>query len=339
VRLLLPTTLSVVVALLLAGCGNEGADVWAVGESTTVYASCDGGVHWQGQQLGWTSRVLTDVSFADSRHGWAVGSDTFMTTDGGRHWSSSESMPSSDMSAVASLDATDAWAVGTPGSEPSIYQPFVAATEGGNDNWTQRSLPTNPYAPNACTDVAFGDRLHGWIVGDWERMCFGTIDGGFTWKAQTLDRGAGLSGVAAVGATHAWVVGADAAGHPLIESTTDGNTWTSRRLTGKYGLLAVAFADQLHGWAVGGLTESVLATVDGGVHWTLQHVPNRGKDPQPISDVAATDARHAWVVSGFRVFRTSDGGATWVLAGRFPVGLLGIAALPIRTAMPKNRVP
>jgi photosystem II stability/assembly factor-like uncharacterized protein len=52
----------------------------------------------------------------------------------------------------------------------------------------------------------------------------------------------------------------------------------------------------------------VLATRDGGAHWTTQ----LAKAASPLTSVAFPDARHGWAVGGGGlILATADGGATW----------------------------
>ena len=159
-----------------------------------------------------------------------------------------------------------------------------------------------------------------------------TSNGGTTWKEQTVRLNGVLRGVAAVDATHAWVVGVNADGGPLIEATEDGRTWNAQRPAGSFGLSAVAFSDRLHGWAVGKSPRTVLVTADGGASWRKQSLSGGASSASGIVDIAATDSHHAWAISRDSVFVTSDGGVRWTLAGTSSSALHGIAA-----AMPDSR--
>jgi len=62
---------------------------WASGARGLVIHTTDGGSHWTAQTTGVTTE-LTGIVFADARHGWAVGGlgskVLIRTVDGGRHW-------------------------------------------------------------------------------------------------------------------------------------------------------------------------------------------------------------------------------------------------------------
>lgn len=90
----------------------------------SIIATTDGGKHWQEQRREPAEReILFSVSFADARHGWAVGSipDSSArarivgTEDGGRHWArerAPEEVESQPLEAVWFESPEHGWAVG-----------------------------------------------------------------------------------------------------------------------------------------------------------------------------------------------------------------------------------
>ena len=76
-------------------------------------------------------------------------------------------------------------------------------------------------------------------------------------------------------------------------------------------LAGVAFADASHGWAAG-LDGTVVATSDGGAHWSVQDSGTTAH----LWAVACSDASHAWAVGqGGVIVVTTDGGAHRELQG------------------------
>jgi photosystem II stability/assembly factor-like uncharacterized protein len=131
-----------------------------------------------------------------------------------------------------------------------------------------------------------------------------------------------------------------------IFRTTDGGvTWTWISTIPSLQSKGLWFADQSHGWVIGtqflntpsgiGIgRNSMFATTDGGLTWTLQSLP----DPQlstctqfvseQIAGVRFVDASHGWAIGATRceslpsqtvesdstfAWSTSDGGATWTV--------------------------
>ncbi|WP_438866040.1 WD40/YVTN/BNR-like repeat-containing protein [Pseudomonas abieticivorans] len=95
----------------------------------------------------------------------------------------------------------------------------------------------------------------------------------------------------------------------ILYSDDQGHAWRQAQVPSQQLLTAVYFADALHGWAVGHDAQ-VLATVDGGLTWTLQY-----QDPQrqsPLLGVWFKDARQGLAVGAYGLLlATADGGQHW----------------------------
>jgi photosystem II stability/assembly factor-like uncharacterized protein len=96
----------------------------------------------------------------------------------------------------------------------------------------------------------------------------------------------------------------------VLLSDDDGRTYRqAAAVPTRATLTAVSFVDDSNGWAVGHWGV-ILATRDGGEHWTLQR-DDRTVD-QPLFAVWFKDARSGVAVGLFSLLlTTSDGGATW----------------------------
>ena len=90
--------------------------------------------------------------------------------------------------------------------------------------------------------------------------------------------------------------------------------WRGERL-GQPGkdLNAVHFIDSKRGWVAGdgGL---VLRTEDGGRTWSRQVIATK----ESINDIYFRDKEDGYLLAGYQIMVTEDGGATWRVAGRFP---------------------
>ena len=74
-------------------------------------------------------------------------------------------------------------------------------------------------------------------------------------------------------------------------------------------LTGLSFADADHGWAVGH-DAAILATVDGGQHWSVQHFDAEAR--KPLLNLLFTDVNRGYAIGAFGLFlATDDGGATW----------------------------
>ncbi len=267
---------------------SGSGDGWAVGAGGAVVATSDGGVTWQAESSG-SGYSMSDVAFAGGRHGWAVGATVLGTADGGRSWTTQAAAGPGELSAVTAVDATHAWAAGgTAGAQGRV----LVTTDGLS--WRAQDVGVC----QRLRDIAFSDRLHGWAVGFWGTI-IATTDGGATWTAQhaTPD---GVSG------------GAD-----LSAATLD----------------SVDFLNDDVGWAAGYVSGGLscrallLATTDGGAHWTTRSLGAIGTG---LHDVTFVDAQHGWAAAWYRqqavILATADGGTTWRAKCRGSNDVIGLAA-------------
>jgi photosystem II stability/assembly factor-like uncharacterized protein len=164
--------------------------------------------------------------------------------------------------------------------------------------------------------VSFPDALHGWAVGG-AGTILATSDGGAHWTPQPVDPSSWLSGVSFADASHGWAVGTGEGGAIILATGDGGAHWTAQTAgePGSAGceanLSGVCFPDPSHGWAVGGSSTyggTILATSDGGAHWTVQATgANFG-----LSAASFPDASHGWAVGmGDTILATINGGETW----------------------------
>lgn len=97
-------------------------------------------------------------------------------------------------------------------------------------------------------------------------------------------------------------------GHVLLSDDL-GASWRQVVVPTRATLTAVTFPSPTHGYAVGH-DAVVLATVDAGESWTLQHA-----DPElesPLLDVWFADPQRGFAVGAYGLFlETADGGASW----------------------------
>jgi photosystem II stability/assembly factor-like uncharacterized protein len=247
--------------------------------------------------------TFTDITFADTKHGWAVGDPSnantgtaiiYRTTDGGRLWTRVRLRLVADLNAVSFANTKVGWAVADD---------VVLHTVDGGLHWSVRKLRTT----DSFAEVQALGAKRAWLGGS--GTVLRTVDGGATWKRSHtgLDE---LTALRFTGANDGWAAGGD----EIVHTSDGGAHWTSQLSTGDGAeMTGLSFADSRNGWATtfGGHptpSSAVYHTADGGAHWTQQ--------------TAAPSARWLWAFAltpsdaviggvGGRLSRTSDGGTTW----------------------------
>ena len=217
---------------------------------------------------------LCGVAFSDATHGWAVGQDydasatpsyfgaIAATTDGAATWTDQAPGTTAVLLAVATTDATHAWAVGLDGT--------IVATSNGS-TWSPQTSGT----AQTLNAVAFPDAAHGWAVGD-DGVIRVTSNGGADWGGQVSGTTYDISCVTFPegDTTNGWVVAYDygAATSKVIGTTNGGGTWTEKlSVTGE--ITSISFPDALHGWAV---------TFNGLLYYTVRRRQHVGPPPDDL---------------------------------------------------------
>jgi photosystem II stability/assembly factor-like uncharacterized protein len=307
---------------------------FVVGYGGKILETTTGGASWETRPSG-TDYSLYGIRMVDEKQGWVVGQEGLVlhTGDGGKTWQPQESnatFKDSDgtskrayLFALDALDANTAVAVGD--------RSMLTRTTDGGKTWTatqvKMELDTSGGESLAAADpifyaVKFTDAQHGWIVGEFGKIMY-TADGGQTWKEQekTVMEGSGffdlldlptLFGIHAVDGQHAITSGLE--GH--IARTSDGGAhWAYDKIDAG----DVALVDPLYdvtelpdgtSWSVGAAGE-VVRKGPADPAWTRAKI---GQDVLTwLRAIHFSDAKNGWMVGGFGlIFRTTDGGKTWL---------------------------
>lgn len=130
---------------MMLGATRAGNRIVAVGEHGVVLLSDDNGQHFRQAARVPVRALLTGVSFADARHGWAVGHAGVIlhTADGGETWQLQRSDPGADQPLFSVLfrDADHGFAVG-------LWSLLLETADGGK-TWRKHDLPPAPGSQHA----------------------------------------------------------------------------------------------------------------------------------------------------------------------------------------------
>ena len=266
-------------------------------------------------------------------------------------WSAQRSATTTEFRALSPVSARVVWAGGRGG--------VVARTVDGGATWRADSIPgaaalfiTGIHGVDASTAYVLGTSF---AEGVSLAKIFKTTDGGRSWTVQYSDdrKGVFFDGLAFWDARHGIAFGDPIDGRFVVVTTADGGaTWTPvardsmpPTLPGEAAFAASGRAITLFGdrsaWiGTGGAARGrVFRSRNRGRSWTVAETPIAGAATAGIFGVAFRDAVHGIAVGGDyskprasldNVAVTSDGGATWRLAGRaLPSGVrYGVSYAP-----------
>ncbi len=130
----------------------------------------------------------------------------------------------------------------------------------------------------------------------------------FNWTAQNSGVTVRLNDVFFADNQTGWAIGDNGT---IVNTTDGGQTWLPQTSGTTERLRAVFFINANTGWAVGGsLSKVILKTINGGSSW--QSITATNIVSSMIYDIAFTDANTGWLVAFDSMYRSTDGGNTWV---------------------------
>lgn len=184
-----------------------------------------------------------------------------------------------DLYAVSAIGSENLWAAGYFGA---IYR-----TNDGGKNWKK----LNSLTDQSIYDISFADEKNGWAVGR-RGFVIHTTDGGDHWELQTITRKPAqhLFAVKAINATTAWAVG-DWGGRYYTNDS--GKTWQDR-----------SFLVSREHPSFKYLSDEELEAFERG---------DKIYDDIFLNDVYFADDQRGWMAGEYgHIYRTEDGGETWV---------------------------
>jgi photosystem II stability/assembly factor-like uncharacterized protein len=236
--------------------------VWAVGDSSQVYHTTDGGTRWSVDSIG-TIDKLKDVKMVNEREGWIVGwrqglpagcglgyNAVLHTTDGGEHWLPSYQGTDGPLSAVAVVNSK-IWVVGggiLDGGCPAL---IIHSNDNGL-SW-QHQFVSGAFLRR---DVAFANESVGYSIAPLTargRTLIRTTNGGMDWDTlnhsypdeEALD-------IALVGDSIVYLSTsrADSVEYAVLRSSDMGRFFAVE-IAPAASILSIFFLNDSTGWAAG----------------------------------------------------------------------------------------
>ena len=269
---------------------------WVVGEFNEIFKTDDGGESWRRIWALDKRYRLFSIFFVNENHGWLCGADGLLlrSDDGGLAWRRTTSPSMNDIYDIFFVNENTGWAGGDDG--------FIARTDDGGETWQwQVETPSNHLF-----GVHFLDDKKGFAVG-W-KTAVATTDAGRHWTVIDSLQG---HDVQFVDANTGWVSGNMNGKRWLYKTTNGGDHWEKAYDFGQDVINDFSFSDRDHGWVISATEKlsKLFATTDGGHSWEML-----ADFPFALYDIDFVSSTIGWLSgSGGRIFRTDDGGKTWVV--------------------------
>lgn len=290
---------------------------------------------------------LIDITFADTAHGWAIGSicsqpdncplQLRITTDGGRTWFAG------NPPAVQALGVDPGWQLRFVSAQVGyLYGPSLYRTGDGGQTWTNAGLAHSTLSLTASGNSAWAIEAD-CSQGQCLRMTLYTSqDQGASWSRSSAQPAmvGQQAQVLRVGDSLGWVLSFSTIAVPsgsldsaLAVTRDGGRSWqrlvrpcapqTSIQDTAAAlpdgSLWIVCGGDH----AMGQERKQVIVSHDGGAHWSF---PPDAPLPGFVGELALSGPSHAWM-TGTRspLYESTNGGASWTTADSrgVPVDLSG----------------
>lgn len=226
---------------------------------------------------------------------------TQKTTDGGVTWTTIDSVGGAfTAEGMYWLNANDGFAVYSENLGFGNYAGWFKKTTNGGASWTTIQQVS---ATSALYSVWFTSSSTGYVVGENGTICK-TINGGSTWTTLASTTSLSLYTIQFVNATTGYVGGDDGI---ILKTINSGSSWVTQFQSIYYDFLDIEFTDPLNGCATG--TYGLMRTTNGGTNWNPVTV--YGITQFIALDFPSSDTGYMSAPGGY-VFRTIDGGATWL---------------------------
>ena len=294
-------TLKATIDTSLSYCINfSSPDTGYIGAiNSETFKTVDGGATWLRQNLG-GSDLFYNIRFTTNNIGFLCGYNNLLkTTDGGINWIPQSIGTTSQIADIFFTTPTTGYA--------TLIDSSVQKTTNSGNNWT----PTLTNLTGGVGQIFFPNQDTGYIAG--YGKLYRTYTSGTNWTALNSFTTKSIFSMFFPNTHIGYAVGDSG----LIIKTTDfGNSWSVLNSGTINTLTTIAFINSDTGFAVG-RHGTLLQTIDGGLNWSS--IPT---DPNYILwDLQFVNHNIGYIVGSYetgyytsksKVFKTSDGGVTWI---------------------------
>jgi photosystem II stability/assembly factor-like uncharacterized protein len=247
----------------------------------------------------------TDVFFVDNKTGWIVGeNNTILSTSiGGVTWPQAPANNyQGNFRSVHLINKTQGWITGDKNGVSVDGNVYISISGG--------AYPESQKALEFPMNTVFGlDKDFVWSGGENGQMLYSN-DGGINWIESSTDVEFTIFDIHFLDQDKGYATGGDG---NIIRSLDGGINWQSEYVYSDIDVHAIHFIDSATGWACGSRNTILIAKDDGSsLEWSVETIFN---EPAGTTwrDIFFIDDQIGWIVGdGGAVYRSDDGGKTWV---------------------------
>lgn|GEM_PF-2355652 len=320
---------------------GDDASAWILNYKGQLLFTRDGGKSWSALG-GEVVKNFDTFTVTQGRIGLAADADgrVWRSDDGGQSWRSISTLKRSDPAEHYMMASQIEFV--PDGSKAWIVDTFaVWATTDGGRSWQEvhdlsfgvlkKQLRRLSFLNTGSLTAEAQASRSGWAVGD-AGLILQTSDGGVTWQTLGKDLpfnvGTSINALKFVSPARGWIAVDDPSEpfpeHVVLFTTDGGKSWQRQKdVAANVSIASIFFLDNDNGWMVGGEEVSadedqrgvLLTTTNGGHTWQRsRNLPAVDR----IREIYFSSPKDGWFFTDYNLFRTGDGGKTWVSVLSYP---------------------
>lgn len=308
----------------------DATTAWVLNYQGELLVTRDAGNAWT-RIGGDVTQGFNAFTMLDQTRGWAADSEAkiWRTEDGGYSWSSLSTLERDDpaehymmASQIVFIDSLKGW----------VIDPFaVWTTTDGGKSWREVKELSYRALKQQVRQINFLNTSLGWATAD-AGMVFQTNDGGNLWRPLVTDLpfniGTDIKALQFITSDLGWLAATDPSepfpDRVVVFTEDGGRMWKREKEIGAtISINKIFFLDDEIGWMAGGEEKAdsedeqgvLFKSVDSGKSWHRIVTAPRSDE---IKSVYFSSSEKGWVTTDYSVFRTDNGGKTWLTVLAYP---------------------
>ena len=172
-------------------CFVDSLNGWAVGDSSTILSTVDGGIKWNLKKFSLPNKSFFRIQFLSKNIGYIIGSNSLILTtrDAGNTWNIITHNLDLDFTDLIYLNENEGWITGNKVFSDHSVGSILKTTDGGIYGEKQLEIISyNQFSAKLFSGIKFKDSNTGWaLAGDYfdnfsPTYIYKTVDAGKTWN-------------------------------------------------------------------------------------------------------------------------------------------------------------